>query len=57
MSWNDSRLKDREIVLDMIENGNEKDFGDNDIVKEKGHSIFEILSRRYQLSGVKRLFE
>ena len=54
---NDSILKDREIVFDMIKNGNEKDFGDNDIVKDEGHTIFEIISRRYQVSGVKRLFE
>jgi hypothetical protein len=37
--------------------GKEVDFGSNDINKTKDTNLFEVLSNRYQRSGMKRLFE
>lgn len=54
MSGADAANQEIEIAEVM---GKEVDFGSNDINKTKDTNLFEVLSNRYQRSGMKRLFE
>lgn len=54
LSSQDASIQEIEIAEVM---GKEVDFGSNDINKTKDTNLFEVLSNRYQRSGMKRLFE
>ena len=54
LSTQDAAIQEIEIAEVM---GKEVDFGSNDINKTKDTNLFEVLSNRYQRSGMKRLFE
>jgi len=55
--WNESLLAGNDRVIEIMESGKEHKFKDADIVKKKERSLFEVISRRYQITGMRRLFE
>ena len=57
MDWSDSHFATRQEVLDIMNEGREREFKDSEIIKAKEKSLFEIISRRYQITGTRRLFE
>lgn len=53
-NWNDSAAREGNKVQTFMDK--KYDYKDNDIVKRKGESLFNVISKRYQTSGLRRLF-